>query len=253
MSSALNYRIERRLPIALIRISGQLDDAARDWLRLGLAEALAAEPTALIVDLSGFTVDNPALLSEFSEVSEQARRWPGAPVLLCHATPDLAEGLRQAGIGRIFPTTVGALHEAATEPIPPRLQRRLAPTHYAPRIARELASRACAQWQLPHVHTAAQILSSELVTNAVRHAGTMIDLTISLRHGDLRVSVRDRFARPPQMQTPQPTDEGGRGLLIVDTVASAWGNVAVPEGKLVWATLSLAHQARPTAVALAGG
>lgn len=245
MTSPLSYRIERRLPIGVIRLSGQLDGPARHQLRSALFDALAAEPTALVVDLSGFSVDDPQLLTDFIDVAAQARRWPGARMLLCHAAPTVAEELRRAGVDQhalLLPTTVAGLKEASTEPLPPRLHRRLAPIFYAPRVARELAARACIQWEVPYIATAAQILCSELVTNAVRHAGTMIDLTISLREEQLRVSVRDGFARPARLRTPAATDDSGRGLLIVDTVASAWGNLPIPDGKLVWAALSLTRR-----------
>lgn len=246
MTRPLSYRIERRLPIALVRLDGELDRESRGALRRALAEALADEPTSAIVDLAGLSVAEPELVTTFAEAAEEAARWPRARLLLCHPGPLVAEALRNHGVSArtpVYPTVTAALRDAASEPLPPRLHRRLAPTQYAPRVARELAARACAQWQLPHLATAAQMVCSELVTNAVRHAGTMIDLTVTLREDELRVSVRDGFAKPPRLRTPKVTDDSGRGLLIVDTVARAWGTVSMPDGKLVWASLPLARNA----------
>ncbi len=256
MTSTLSHRIERRQPIGLVTLSGQLDSTTAPMLRSALFDALASEPTTLVVDLSGFSVADPSLLTVFTDVAEEAWRWPGARLLLCHASPRLTETLRQTGVHPRIPlvsTRTAALQEAAKDPVPPRLHRRLAPTLYAPRVAREVAAHACAQWGLSYASTAAQILCSELVTNAVRHAGTIIDLTVSLRDGALRVSVRDGYTRPPRMRTPEATDDSGRGLLIVDTVASSWGTVPVPGGKLVWAALSLVRSPHQESVAVLHG
>jgi anti-anti-sigma factor len=255
MTPPLSYRIERRLPIALVRLVGELDGRTRESLRRGLTEALVAEPTSAIVDLAGLSVTDPEQVTVFSEAAADAARWPGAPLLLCHAAPAVAETLRRHGVDRhcsVHPTVTAALREAAAQPVPPRLHRRLAPTQYAPRVARELAAGACARWELPHLTTAAQMVCSELVTNAVRHAGTMIDLTITLRDDALRVSVRDGFVRPARLRTPGATDDSGRGLLIVDTVASAWGNVPIPDGKLVWASLALARRTDGATLVVSG-
>ena len=73
-----------------------------------------------------------------------------------------------------------------------------------------------------------KLLVSEVVTNAVRHpsgAGP-IELKVTLRRGTVRVEVLDPggegFAKPA-VSTPPPDALGGRGLLIVDRVATSWG------------------------------
>jgi anti-sigma regulatory factor (Ser/Thr protein kinase) len=126
---------------------------------------------------------------------------------------------------------------AAAEPVPQRVQQRLEPTVHAPRAARELVADACADWGLPESAVAAEVIASELVTNAVRHAGTGIELRVTLRDDQLRVSVRDGAVGLARRQSPAESDSYGRGLLVVEAIAAAWGNVPLTDGKVVWAML----------------
>ena len=89
-----------------------------------------------------------------------------------------------------------------------------------------------------------KLLVSEVVTNAVRHPSGSgpIEMRVTLRRGTIRVEVLDPggqgFAKP-SVSTPPPDALGGRGLLIVDRVATRWG---VDEGSptRVWFELAAA-------------
>jgi anti-sigma regulatory factor (Ser/Thr protein kinase) len=81
-----------------------------------------------------------------------------------------------------------------------------------------------------------QLLTTELVSNAVRVGAGAVTTSFS-RSGDaVRVEVHDNGGGWPVMGRPQPLDEnGGRGLLIVDALADAWGAEADPDrGTTVW-------------------
>ncbi|MFC6612594.1 ATP-binding protein [Amorphoplanes digitatis] len=79
---------------------------------------------------------------------------------------------------------------------------------------------------------------TELVSNAVKHAGGASELLISLRKRFLHLSVRDGGDGLPVRTPPNPgTVEGGRGLLLIEAMASGWGVVPLAEGKVVWATM----------------
>ena len=83
----------------------------------------------------------------------------------------------------------------------------------------------------------AELLVSELVANAVRHAGGQrIDITIAVDDGAVRVEVGDEAdSDPVPGQAPGVEDAGGRGLMIVDALASRWGYERRPGGgKRVW-------------------
>ncbi|MFC5667403.1 ATP-binding protein [Kitasatospora misakiensis] len=96
----------------------------------------------------------------------------------------------------------------------------------------------------------AELLVSELVTNALRHAVGEIGVEVAIGVAVLRVSVRDRSDRAPQLRTAGDLDTGGRGLALVEALASRYGwGPAEGGGKVVWFELPLAG---PTATGPAG-
>jgi anti-sigma regulatory factor (Ser/Thr protein kinase) len=95
----------------------------------------------------------------------------------------------------------------------------------------------CLRWHLPELVADASIIASELVTNAVRHAGTPMELILARTARYLHIAVRDRDAQPAVLQHPSRLAAGGRGLLIVARTALSWGSSPTQNGKVVWATL----------------
>jgi anti-sigma regulatory factor (Ser/Thr protein kinase) len=81
----------------------------------------------------------------------------------------------------------------------------------------------------------AELLASELVTNALVHTDRDAVLTATVGPGGLRVEVRDFVGRRPRLRLTGP-DEGtsGRGLVLVQSLADAWGVRAHAVGKSVW-------------------
>ena len=78
-----------------------------------------------------------------------------------------------------------------------------------------------------------ELLVSELVTNAVLHAHTEIELTVRDLGDCIRVEVSDDSPRLPELH-PAGLTESGRGLQIVDALASRWGTEGRTGGKTVW-------------------
>ncbi|MEU8893720.1 SpoIIE family protein phosphatase [Streptomyces sp. NPDC048442] len=102
----------------------------------------------------------------------------------------------------------------------------------------------------------AVVLTSELVTNAVVHAGTQADVLCLRTEDGIRVEVGDRY---PEREVPLqgtglslggPDREGGRGLLLCAALASKWGVEYTPTQKHVWFQLDLPQ--RPVGTRLAG-
>jgi len=81
---------------------------------------------------------------------------------------------------------------------------------------------------------AVELLTSELVTNAVVHAGSEPRLVLLLLPDRIRVEVHDADPTLPAQREPDPASAGGRGLLLLDQIATSWGVEATDEGKLVW-------------------
>lgn len=108
----------------------------------------------------------------------------------------------------------------------------------ARRSAREVLA------DLPGVAEVAALLVSELATNAVRHGGGGFELSIARDETRVRVEIRDTTGLPPIRRQPRQEEPGGRGLLIVDRLATAWGVEPSEGGKTVWFQLDLPD--RPT-------
>ncbi|MFE4592589.1 SpoIIE family protein phosphatase [Streptomyces laurentii] len=110
-------------------------------------------------------------------------------------------------------------------------------------------------WGYAEVVDDAVVLTSELVTNAVIHAGTSADV-LCLRHDDgVRIEVADRYPEREipvqQSRTPgSPDRENGRGLLLCAALATRWGVDYAPTHKHVWFHLDLPE--RPVGTRSAG-
>ncbi|MGX1134093.1 anti-sigma regulatory factor (Ser/Thr protein kinase) [Streptomyces glaucescens] len=143
------------------------------------------------------------------------------------------------------PTTVGAFSagtveeetDGAAEQSPaPQLSRRLgrADLRAVPEARRELRE-LLRRWGAPGCSDVAELLTSELVTNALVHTDDDAVLTATVGPRGLRVEVRDFVARRPRLRAPD-ADDGthGRGLLLVQSLADAWGVRPHAVGKSVW-------------------
>ncbi len=80
----------------------------------------------------------------------------------------------------------------------------------------------------------AELLVSELVTNAVLHASSSPRLDIVLDDERVRVEVYDDDPVMPRMLQPDEGALGGRGILLLDRIASRWGAERRGDGKVVW-------------------
>jgi anti-sigma regulatory factor (Ser/Thr protein kinase) len=82
------------------------------------------------------------------------------------------------------------------------------------------------------VADAVELMVSELVTNAVVHARSGVEMTLEELSDRTRVEVCDDSARLPE--TRDPTEAGGRGLLVVEALADRWGVQRLDGGKAIW-------------------
>jgi serine phosphatase RsbU (regulator of sigma subunit)/anti-sigma regulatory factor (Ser/Thr protein kinase) len=126
--------------------------------------------------------------------------------------------------------------------------RRLAPDQHvtwklaaeltSARRARLLVRRRLRRWGLEELIPTAELLASELVTNAVRYAHGAIALRL-VREGGLVLEVLDDSAALPRLRHAGDEDERGRGLQVVSQLAKHWGARRTHSGKVVWCELPL--------------
>lgn len=110
----------------------------------------------------------------------------------------------------------------------------------APSLAREAVRNVLGRWGMGAVMDDAVLITSELVANAVVHAGGAGRLTLESDNSEhLRIEVSDGDHRPPVRAESSVDSLSGRGLNIIFALASAWGAVLGPSGcgKTVWAEL----------------
>ncbi|MFC6566514.1 ATP-binding protein [Actinoplanes utahensis] len=126
----------------------------------------------------------------------------------------------------------------------PRRQADMPPHSASAGLARDLVTRAGADWNLPEpLLMRARLVMSELVVNAVEHAGTRIRVTVSHRGADLHLSVHDGTTSRPSLRSAQSSSgtevltRPGTRLGIVQAGADAWGSMPARGGKVVWAVV----------------
>jgi anti-sigma regulatory factor (Ser/Thr protein kinase) len=119
---------------------------------------------------------------------------------------------------------------------------------FRPELGSPAAARAFVRSELeervpePPLETAI-LLTSELVSNALLHARTEVDLLLIMAASGVRVEVHDcGVHRPPDTPPPAPLEATtGRGLMMVDALAQSWGVDGTVEGKTVWFELPVAR------------
>lgn len=101
-------------------------------------------------------------------------------------------------------------------------------------VARRFAADVMADWGAIDLVDQVSLCVSELVTNALIHTATEVQLVLRLSPSSVRVEVIDHSDRMPAMREHSESETSGRGLQIVQAVSSAWGVEPVGSGKAVW-------------------
>lgn len=122
---------------------------------------------------------------------------------------------------------------------PQRYSDGYSPRDSAPSRARRDVTLCLHTWGLDHLIDDARLIISELVTNAIRHTRTRRVGVSVTRHPDrVRIVVTDTSRATPVPADPGPDAEAGRGLQLIDQVATRWGSDRLSTGKRVWVELA---------------
>jgi anti-anti-sigma regulatory factor len=237
-------RVRRTDALICVVIGGRLDLASVASLRATLLKCLADSPAAVIVDLSRAEIVELSALSVFPAVRQHAAAWPLVPLLLSGLDRDVVPPQsRRLWVGDLpVYDDLRAAKDAASRPdlLLRRVHAWLPATADAPAQARELLSMACAAWDLEHLLPAGEVIVSELASNAICHTSGGARLTIVRGDRYLHLVVRDRDRRLPVLAEDwDAASAHGRGLRMIQALASSWGAKPTADGKTVWATLAL--------------
>jgi anti-sigma regulatory factor (Ser/Thr protein kinase)/anti-anti-sigma regulatory factor len=224
-------------------LAGQLTLATVPNVRTTLHKLAAECPTALILDLRAMAPARESLLAVFAASAQQAGEEYGVPLQVCSCTDDVAIHLR---VYRTF-LAVHANREAAIAAVSaagPRWRHlHLEPDVTAAAAARQMVHDACAAWGVGHLDDAARLVVSELVGNAVVHAGTPLDVSAAANGRYLRIAVQDGSRVQPRLVLDTllapALAKHGWGLRLVQEHAAHWGSTRTDGGKIVWAQLAV--------------
>jgi anti-sigma regulatory factor (Ser/Thr protein kinase) len=227
--------------VLVLDVRGELAEVAESAY-LSVLLGIAEEPAAVVCDLSGVTgpVD-PESVDLLASLGVEVEQWPGVPVAVVCPDPPLRNALGARPDCRYL------MVERERQPLldrllarrpPPVVRMSLEPNPRSASAARRVVTKACDRWGMSSVSASATLVVSELVTNALPHAGGDVGLSVARSGERLRVAVRDASSERPQPQPVEPSRPRGRGLLLVAALADAWGVLPAGDGgKVVWAVL----------------
>ncbi|MER7197479.1 ATP-binding protein [Streptomyces sp. NPDC000188] len=161
------------------------------------------------------------------------------------ADPAQGEGQSPEGAGTSWVARNRALWSRTLEPVRPLDRPRARATAWdaswpipreltSVRQARRLVTAQLDDWDLEGLADTAELLVSELVTNALRHTRGPLRLNLQVRGSRLRCEVEDTDPAGPVRRVVDTDAEGGRGTELLDLLADAWGSTCTPTGKTTW-------------------
>ena len=215
--------------------------------REGVAEAARLQPDVILLDLAMPEMDGLSALPLLRSASPDARivvlsgfqRAPlAAAVIAGGAVGYLEKGGSPTELRSELLMVLGVLdsvHHLASR------AAGLPADATSPRQARRFVTEALNEWNCAAALDTVALLTSELVTNAVVHAKSTPQIVVQATEHQLRIEVHDQELTSPVRRVPDAAGPGGRGLLLLDELATEWGVEPRPGGKAVWFTV-----ARPT-------
>lgn len=226
------------LRLIIEREGGTVVGEAADG-RAGLDLAAQVQPDVVVLDLQMPVMGGLEALPLLQERAPAAR-----VVVLSHLTGDRVrrESAARGAVGYVEKTTpqerlydelvlaAGLVDVVAQASV----VRHLPPKPESARDARRTVTELLERWRCGQLVDDMALLVSEVVTNAIAHAGTPIDLSVELLPDRLRIAVYDGSGATPQRRHVDTDATGGRGMFLVETLAQDWGVEQHEHGKTVW-------------------
>jgi anti-sigma regulatory factor (Ser/Thr protein kinase)/ABC-type transporter Mla MlaB component len=229
---------------AVLALTGPLSEVTAHRVVDRLCQLLQ-EHGAVVVDVSGVRLMHSGAVYAFAEAVSRAGEWPAVRLAVAAPDPTLAALLVSSRVSQrvpVFPDATVAADHLDERPELVRSFWNFDVDARAPGEARGHVRRVCARWSVDEeAREAAEIVVTELVTNAVEHAASASVVEVERRDHLFRLTVRDFDTGVlPAAHLPDPSSPRGRGLAMVAAVASTWGVEAHRDGKTVWAEMTTA-------------
>ena len=232
----------RHLVRVTLERSGRFEvvgEAADGAVAVTLAQEL--EPDLLLLDLSMPVLSGMEALPRIREVSPDTkvvvlsgldRSQMERQALEGGAVGYLEKGLRPSQLvdELLEVASLMELVEGAADTARARLEAQ--PQSAA--SARRFVDETLRRWECDELFDVVGLLTSELVTNAILHAHSEIELSVRLTPNAVRIDVADHSALLPSPRDAAEEDTSGRGLGLVEALATSWGVDERPGGKSVW-------------------
>ena len=230
-----------------IVVLGDLSSFGGRYGALVETERDAGTHALAVLPLAGVTIPIGGLIAYFDREQRFDAEQRGVLDALAQRVADAVRRMRRRGVVASAAATQIVAASSA--------QRRACALEDDPRavgVARRFLRETLPRWGIEDgpVDTA-ELCLSELVTNAVIHAGATSELTLTLDDDLLTVAVRDHggSAGPDAVlvEDDDPLRVFGRGLVLVDALSDSWGSVRDAVGTTSWFVLDLSGAARPAA------
>lgn len=236
--------------VTTVVIRGPWTNELRTTMAQVLRACVAETPRMIIVDLSELSDDDGESTMTWQTLARfAAQRRATIGVVVCACPPQVAERLRSSSTGCAVTTaeTVAAARAALAGYLhwPQRHIMPLPPDPVMVFLGGRTVQDLCLSYGQPQLASAARLIACELISNAVDHARTDLDVAVSVRGDVLHLGVYDRHPELPVVVEDEPwhpdrlQNRTGAGLWLVDAAATAWGALPWHCGKMVWATLAI--------------
>jgi anti-sigma regulatory factor (Ser/Thr protein kinase) len=230
--------------VRVLTLSGRLDLPGAAAALKAIPGSGDTEPQAVVFDLADLVepVERQVLMI-FPVAQRRIGRWPEREVRLAGASVPVTQDLHRLNIDRfitIDTTLLGALDQIYTRQHAVRRTHSLVPALSSPAQARQ-----CVDDLLVSVpadfRATAELVTSELATNVLRHVRDQFTLSLALTDDELLVAVTDTNGHIPTLGPLSVDAEGGRGLHLIDNLSTSWGvRLIYKGGKTVWSRITTA-------------
>lgn len=235
-----SYRALVRLALkgSSVELVGEAADAAT-----GIAEAARLAPDVILLDIvmdrmDGLTAIKPmrdaapdACIVTVSSYAEH-ELW-GRPPVSAHVAY-ISKALRPSLLAEELERALARHRKAIAGDVVIKEMRRFPPVLQTAREARRFVSNMLRDWRCDELVDSVSLLVSELVTNSVIHAHSEVEVVLHLHTEVLRVEVIDAADEGVHRRAASSDDQSGRGMALIEAVASSWGIDSLLAGKSVW-------------------